>query len=179
MKEFKYKIEINDFIDFQLHYLKINSQIKSSSKKTVIILIIIYILIFIAIVLYFKGDNFLIIIPAILLSAIFSIIQIKTYKKRLEKKIVKKIYQYAKSGKLDGVFGDKILTVDENKIIFKEDRGETVFNKDDIKNIDLSDKSIFIYTDNMSAIIIPKSYLSKSEIDFFMEYKNSSLLDVS
>lgn len=170
-KEFKYKIEVKDFIDFQLHYLKINSQIKSSSRKTVIILVFIYILIFIAIVLYFKGDNFLIIIPAILLSAVFSIIQIKTYKKRLEKKIVKKIYQYAKTGKLDGVFGDKILTVYENKIIFKEERGENIFSKEDIKNIDSSDKSIFIYTDDMSAIIVPKSYLGKEEIEFLTDYK--------
>ncbi len=170
-KEFKYKIEIKDFIDFQLHYLKINSQIKSSSKKTIIILVVIYILIFMAIVLYFKGDNFLIIIPAILLSAVFSIIQIKTYRKRLEKKIVKKIYQYVEAGKLDGVLGDKILTVDENRIIFKEDRGETIFNKYDIKNIESSDKSVFIYTDNMSAIIVPKSYLKKEEIDFLMNYK--------
>ena len=71
IKEFKYKIEINDFIDFQLHYLKTNSQTKSSTKKTIISLTIIYILIFIAIIFYFKGDNYFIILPAILLSALF------------------------------------------------------------------------------------------------------------
>lgn len=172
IKEFKYKIEINDFIDFQLHYLKTNSQTKSSIKKTIISLTIIYILIFIAIIFYFKGDNYFIILPAILLSALFSIIQIKTYKKRLNKKIVKKIYQYADVGKLDGVFGDKILTIYENKLVFKEDRGETNFNKDYIKNIDFSEKSIFIYTSDTSAIIIPKSYLSKEDIDFLLSYKN-------
>ena len=129
IKEFKYKIEINDFIDFQLHYLKTNPQIKSSAKKSVIILIAIYILIFIAIILFFKGDNYFIIVPAILLSALFSLIQIKTYKNRLNKKIIKKIYQYVDDRKLDGVFGDKILTICEDKIIFKEDRGEMTFNK--------------------------------------------------
>ena len=46
------------------------------------------------------------------------------------------------------------------------------FNKSDIKNIDFSEKSIFIYTDNTSAIIIPKSYLSKEDIDFLINYKN-------
>lgn len=172
IKEFKYKIEINDFIDFQLHYLKTNSQIKSSTKKSVIILIAIYILIFIAIILFFKGDNYFIIVPAILLSALFSLIQIKTYKNRLEKKIIKKIYQYAKEGRLNGVFGDKTLTIYDDKIIFKEDRGEMTFNKKYIKNIDFSDKSIFIYTDNTSAIIIPKSYLSKEDIDFLINYKS-------
>ena len=101
IKEFKYKIEINDFIDFQLHYLKTNSQIKSSVKKSVIILIAIYLLIFIAIILFFKGDNYFIIFPAILLSALFSLIQIKTYKNRLNKKIIKKIYQYVDDRKLD------------------------------------------------------------------------------
>lgn len=172
IKEFKYKIEINDFIDFQLHYLKTNPQIKSSAKKSVIILIAIYILIFIAIILFFKGDNYFIIIPAILLSALFSLIQIKTYKNRLNKKIIKKIYQYVDDRKLDGVFGDKILTICEDKIIFKEDRGEMTFNKSYIKNIDFSEKSIFIYTDNTSAIIIPKSYLSKEDIDFLINYKS-------
>ena len=173
MKEFKYKIELNDFIDFQLHYLKINSQIKSSAKKTIIILAAIYILLIAIMIAFFKkGDNYLIIVPAILLSALFSIIQIKTYKNRLEKNIIKKIYKYAKSGKLDGIFGDKILTIYEDKFIFKEDRGETTFNKSYIKNIDFSDKSIFIYTDIASAIIVPKSYLSKEDIDFLISYNN-------
>lgn len=172
IKEFKYKIEINDFIDFQLHYLKTNPQIKSSSKKSVIILIAIYILIFIAIILFFKGDNYFIIVPAILLSALFSLIQIKTYKNRLNKKIIKKIYQYVDDRKLDGVFGDKILTIYEDKIIFKEDRGEMTFNKEYIKNIEFSEKSIFIYTGNTSAIIVPKNYLSKEDIDFLINYKS-------
>ena len=97
-------------------------------------------------------------------------IQIKTYKNRLNKKIIKKIYQYVDDRKLDGVFGDKILTICEDKIIFKEDRGEMTFNKSDIKNIDFSEKSIFIYTDNTSAIIIPKSYLNKEDIDFLLSY---------
>ena len=172
MKEFKYKTELNDFIDFQLHYLKINSQIKSSAKKTIIILAAIYILLIAIMIAFFKkGDNYLIIVPAILLSALFSIIQIKTYKNRLEKNIIKKIYKYAESGKLDGIFGDKILTIYEDKFIFKEDRGETTFNKSYIKNIDFSDKSIFIYTGIASAIIVPKSYLSKEDIDFLINYK--------
>lgn len=172
IKEFKYKIEINDFIDFQLHYLKINSQIKSSTKKTIIILAAIYILLIAFMISFFKIDNYLIIISVILLSLLFSIIQIKTYKNRLEKKIIKKIYQYAKEGRLNGVFGDKTLTIYDDKIIFKEDRGEMTFNKKYIKNIDFSDKSIFIYTDNTSAIIIPKSYLSKEDIDFLINYKS-------
>ena len=170
MKEFKYKLELKDFIDFQLHYLKINSQIKSSTKKTIIILAVIYIFLIAFMILFFKGENYLIIIPAILLSLLFSIIQIKTYKNRLEKKIIKKIYQYAKAGKLDGVFGDKILTIYEDKLIFKEDRGETIFNKEYIKNIYFSEKSIFIYTGEASAIIVPKSYLSKEDIDFLLSY---------
>ena len=45
------------------------------------------------------------------------------------------------------------------------------FDKEYIKNIDFSDKSIFIYTSNTSAIIVPKSYLSKEDIDFLMNYK--------
>ena len=173
MKEFKYKLELNDFIDFQLHYLKINSQIKSSTKKTMIILAAIYILLIAFMISFFKIDNYLIIISVILLSLLFSIIQIKTYKNRLEKKIIKKIYQYAKEGRLNGVFGDKTLTIYDDKIIFKEDRGEMTFNKKYIKNIDFSDKSIFIYTDNTSAIIVPKNYLRKEDIDFLANYKNN------
>lgn len=73
-------------------------------------------------------------------------------------------------GKLDGVFGDKILTIYEDKLIFKEDKGETIFNKAYIKNIDFTDKSIFIYTGNTSAIIVPKSYLSKEDINFLLSY---------
>ncbi|WP_236847058.1 YcxB family protein [Brachyspira catarrhinii] len=170
MKEFKYKLELKDFIDFQLHYLKINSQIKSSTKKTIVILAVIYILLIAFMISFFKGENYLIIIPAILLSLLFSIIQIKTYKNRLEKKIIKKICQYAKAGKLDGVFGNKILTIYEDKLIFKEDRGEMIFNKPYIKKIDFSEKSIFIYTDDTSAIIVPKIYLSKEDIDFLLSY---------
>ena len=37
-------------------------------------------------------------------------------------------------------------------------------------NIDFNDKSIFIYTGNTSAIIVPKSYLSKEDIDFLLSY---------
>ena len=32
-REYKYTIEHNDFIDFQLHYLKTNPELQSSLKK--------------------------------------------------------------------------------------------------------------------------------------------------
>ncbi|WP_419670457.1 PD-(D/E)XK nuclease family transposase [Brachyspira catarrhinii] len=39
-------------------------------------------------------------------------------------------------------------------------------------NIDFSDNSIFIYTGNTSAIIVPKIYLNKEDIDFLLSYLN-------
>ncbi|AUJ50065.1 YcxB family protein [Brachyspira hyodysenteriae] len=169
-KEYKYKLTEDDFIDFQLHYLRINSNMTSSIKKTIIILIALYIVVFVSMAIYFRDNAFLIIIIALLVSA-FSVLQIVTYKKRLEKKIVKKVKEYVRSGKLDKVFGDKELTIYDDKVIFKEDRGTSGFNKDEIKKIDSTNKCVFFYIDEMSAIIIPKQILSSEDIDFLLSYK--------
>ncbi|KLI42937.1 YcxB family protein [Brachyspira hyodysenteriae] len=169
-KEYKYKLTEDDFIDFQLHYLRINSNMTSSIKKTIIILIALYIVVFVSMAIYFRDNAFLIIIIALLVSA-FSVLQIVTYKKRLEKKIVKKVKEYVRSGKLDKVLGDKELTIYDDKVIFKEDRGTSGFNKDEIKKIDSTNKCIFFYIDEMSAIIIPKQILSSEDIDFLLSYK--------
>lgn len=169
-KEYNYKLAEDDFIDFQLHYLKINSKMTASIKKTIIILAALYIIIFVSMAVYFRDNAFLIIIMAVLVSA-FSILQILTYRKRIEIKIAKKVKEYVRSGKLDKVFGNKELTIYDDKVVFKEDRGTNSFNKDDIKNIDSSSKSLFIYTDEMSAIIIPKQCLKQEDIDFILSYK--------
>ncbi len=170
-KEYKYKLTEDDFIDFQLHYLRINSNMTSSVKKTIIILIALYIIVFVSMAIYFRDNVFLIVIIALLVSA-FSVIQILTYKKRLEKKIIKKVKEYVRSGKLDKVFGDKELTIYDDKVIFKEDRGTSKFNKDEIKNIASTNKCVFFYIDEMSAIIIPKNILNSEDIDFLLSYKN-------
>lgn len=173
-KEYRYTITEDDFIDFQLHYLKMNSNINSSVKRTIIILTVLYIIIFVSMALYFKDNASLIAVIALLVSA-FSIIQIFTYKKRLEKKIVKKVKEYIRSGKLNKVFGSRELTIYDDKLIFKECRAASEFNKDDIKNIDSSSKCIFFYTDKMSAIIIPKNILNSEDIDFLLSYKKSPI----
>lgn len=169
-KEYKYKLTEDDFIDFQLHYLKINSNMNSSIRRTIIILIVLYIAVFVSMAIYFRDNAFLIIIIALLVSA-FSIIQVLTYKKRIEKKIIKKVKEYVRSGKLDKVFGDKELTVYDEKIIFKEDRGNSEYNKDDIIRIDSTNKCVFLYTDEMSAIIIPKQILNSEDTEFLLSYK--------
>ena len=169
-KEYKYRLTEDDFIDFQLHYLRINSNMTSSIKKTIIILIVLYIVVFVSMAIYFRDNAFLIVIIALLVSA-FSALQIFTYKKRLEKKIVKKVKEYVRSGKLDKVFGDKELTIYDNKVIFKEDRGTSQFNKDEIIKIDSTNKCVFFYIDEMSAIIIPKQILNSEDIDLLLSYK--------
>lgn len=121
-KEYNYKLAEDDFIDFQLHYLKINSKMTASIKKTIIILAALYIIIFVSMAVYFRDNAFLIIIMAVLVSA-FSILQILTYRKRIEIKIAKKVKEYVRSGKLDKVFGNKELTIYDDKVVFKEDRG--------------------------------------------------------
>ena len=135
-KEYKYRLTEDDFIDFQLHYLKSNSNMTSSVKKTIIILVVLYIVVFASMAIYFRDNAFLIVVIALLVSA-FSILQIFTYKKRLEKKIVKKVKEYVRSGKLDKVFGDKELTIYDNKVIFKEELKE--FRKETLI-IDLASK---------------------------------------
>ena len=169
-KEYKYRLTEDDFIDFQLHYLKSNSNMNSSVKKTIIILVVLYIVVFASMAIYFRDNAFLIVVIALLVSA-FSILQILTYKKRLEKKIVKKVKEYVRSGKLDKVFGDKELTIYDNKVIFKEDRGTSEFNKDEIIKIDSTNKCVFFYIDEMSAIIIPKQILNSEDIDLLLSYK--------
>ena len=169
-KEYEYRLTEDDFIDFQLHYLKSNSNMNSSVKKTIIILVVLYIVVFASMAIYFRDNAFLIVVIALLVSA-FSILQILTYKKRLEKKIVKKVKEYVRSGKLDKVFGDKELTIYDNKVVFKEDRGTSEFNKDEIIKIDSTNKCVFFYIDEMSAIIIPKQILNSEDIDLLLSYK--------
>lgn len=168
-KNYKYKLLEDDFIDFQLHYLRMNSKMSNSVKRTIIILIVLYVVVFTAMAIYFRDNSFLILIIAVLVSA-FSIIQVLTYRKRLEKKIVNKVKEYIRSGKLDKVLGDKEIEIYDDKVVFHEGRGTSNFNKEDIKNIDSSSRSVFLYIDDMSAIIIPKNSLTNDDIDFLLSY---------
>ncbi|WP_455144714.1 YcxB family protein [Brachyspira pilosicoli] len=169
-REYKYNIEHNDFIDFQLHYLKTNPELQSSLKKNLIIIIIVYVILLAGMFVYFKSSLFMLLVVAVLITFV-SVLQIISYKKRMQKNIVKKVLSYIKTGKLDDIFGEKILTVYDEKIVFNETKGITNFNKSDIKKIEQSKLCIFIYTDEMSAIIVPKKNLTKEDIDFLVSYK--------
>ena len=169
-REYRYNIEHNDFIDFQLHYLKTNPELQSSLKKNLIIIIIVYVILLVGMFVYFKSSLFMLLVVALLITLV-SVLQIISYKKRMQKNIVKKVLSYIKTGKLDDIFGEKILTVYDEKIVFNETKGIKNFNKSDIKKIEQSKLCIFIYTDDMSAIIVPKKYLSKEDIDFIISYK--------
>lgn len=168
-REYKYNIEHNDFIDFQLHYLKTNHELQSSLKKNLII-ITVYIIVLIGMFIYFKSSLFMLLIVALIMIAV-SVLQIISYKKRVQKNIVKKVLSYIKTGRLDDIFGEKILSVYDEKIVFNETKGIKNFNKSDIKKIEQSKLCIFIYTDEMSAIIVPKKNLTKEDIDFIISYK--------
>lgn len=169
-REYKYNIEHNDFIDFQLHYLKTNPELQSSLKKNLIIIIAVYIIVLIGMFIYFKSSLFMLLIVALLI-ALVSILQIISYKKRVQKNIIKKVLSYIKMGRLDDIFGEKILSVYDEKIVFNETKGIKNFNKSDIKKIEQSKLCIFIYIDEMSAIIVPKKNLTKEDIDFLVSYK--------
>ncbi len=169
-REYRYNIEHNDFIDFQLHYLKTNKELQSSLKKNLIIIIAVYIIVLIGMFIYFKSSLFMLLIVALIMIAV-SVLQIISYKKRVQKNIVKKVLSYIKTGRLDDIFGEKILSVYDEKIVFNETKGIKNFNKSDIKKIEQSKLCIFIYTDEMSAIIVPKKNLTKEDIDFLVSYK--------
>ena len=169
-REYKYNIEHNDFIDFQLHYLKTNPELQSSLKKNLIIIITVYIIVLIGMFIYFKSSLFMLLIVALIMIAV-SVLQIISYKKRVQKNIVKKVLYYIKTGRLDDIFGEKILSVYDEKIVFNETKGIKNFNKSDIKKIEQSKLCTFIYTDEMSAIIVPKKNLTKEDIDFLVSYK--------
>ncbi|MBW5396812.1 YcxB family protein, partial [Brachyspira pilosicoli] len=136
-REYKYNIEHNDFIDFQLHYLKTNKELQSSLKKNLIMIIIVYVIVLIGMFIYFKSSLFMLFIVAIIMIAV-SVLQIISYKKRVQKNIVKKVLSYIKTGKLDDIFGEKILTVYDEKIVFNETKGIKNFNISDIKKIEQS-----------------------------------------
>ena len=119
---------------------------------------------------YFKSSLFMLLIVALLITLV-SILQIISYKKRVQKNIIKKVSSYIKTGKLDDIFGEKILTIYDERIVFNETKGIKNFHKSDIKKIEQSKVCVFIYTDEMSAIIVPKKYLSKEDIDFLISYK--------
>ena len=168
-REYRYNIEHNDFIDFQLHYLKTNPELQSSLKKNLIIIMLVYVAVLIGMFIYFKSSLFMLLIVALLITLV-SILQIISYKKRVQKNIIKKVLSYIKTGKLDDIFGEKILTVYDEKIVFNETKGIKNFNKSDIKKIEQSKLCIFIYTDDMSAIIVPKKSLNKEDINFILSY---------
>ena len=168
-REYRYNIEYNDFIDFQLHYLKTNPELQSSLKKNLIIIIIVYVILLAGMFVYFKSNLFMLLVVAVLITFV-SVLQIISYKKRMQKNIVKKVLSYIKTGKLDDIFGEKILTVYDEKIVFNETKGIKNFNKSDIKKIEQSKLCIFIYTDDMSAIIVPKKSLNKEDINFILSY---------
>ena len=69
-REYRYNIEHNDFIDFQLHYLKTNPELQSSLKKNLIIIIAVYIIVLIGMFIYFKSSLFMLLIVALIMIAL-------------------------------------------------------------------------------------------------------------
>ncbi len=167
-KEFNYYLGEKEYIDFQLNFL--NPTIKKQMKTTILILIAIYILIF-SIMFFYVGKNINTTITVFAIVTFFSILQIITYKVRLEKSIIKKLKKYIKLGKINNILGDKTLKIiDDNNISLIDKEKEMSYNKKDITKITQSKKCIFLYTDDISAIIIPKNILNNDELLFLKNF---------
>lgn len=169
----EYNITESDYVDFQLNYLEVSDVLKKSFFKTKIILIFFYGFIFINICIYFRNNILLALIANILL-IIFASLQIITYEKRTKNKIIKRLMKVIKKDDMKSLFGKKRVSIDNDKLSYFEDARGSVFSLSEIKKILTSNNSLFLYLDEISAIIIPKrAFNSDGEIRDFIKYIES------
>ncbi len=173
MYQFEYELNNQDFVDFLLHHFMTT---KEYSKNLLLLKIVHLVLYTLAIILFlhlFQGVFALIPIFVVLIISFF---QFKNLPQTMLKSYRKSVYRMIAGDKAKRTLGHKKFTMNENEIIFEESLSSSSLQKCDIHKIDETETSIFIFVDEISAIIIPKRVFdNEKDIEDFRHALNRKL----
>jgi ABC-type multidrug transport system fused ATPase/permease subunit len=153
MLELEYDVLADDFIDFQMHYFHHSKIFKNQLKTMKFVVAAVYI---IAIVIFFILFEGMIKYMAIIFVILFGYNQISKMSNDVEKKHRKTLMKMIEGDKAKKTLGKKKLTIENDTVIYEEYVSNSKINFHDLLKVEESEKSIFLFVEEISAIIVPK-----------------------
>ena len=152
--ETKFKIDLEDYLAYQLYSASTNQRIKSQRKRAVIILVIV--LICTGIHHFFRDDNFFAIYffaTTAILSALLFPLFLKWYYKNYYLRHCKDVYK--------NNFGEEVtLAINEDLIQTKDRSGESSINISELTEIGETGQHYFLKLLSGQTVIVPKNKLN-------------------
>jgi hypothetical protein len=153
MYQFEYELSEQDFLDFLTYYYQ---RTKSFLQQLLLLKITLFVLYASAIILFIHFlQDFFAIVP-ILIILYFSYRQFKTLPETLLKSYRKSAMKLIDGDKAKKTLGHKKFTMKDSVIVYEEAFSSSSLQIDDIHKIGETGTSIFIFVDEISAIVLPK-----------------------
>lgn len=157
--ELKYKMTKDDYLAFNLHYVKHSKTIKQSLFMQRFIAPIIFLIL--PLVLFWMTGEFL--IGFFITFVLISVIWIVFYPKYFFGHIKRNVKKALNEGSNDNLIGQHVFTFSEDGFIEKNRAGERKASWSSIENVEENDDYYFLFFSTMSAYILPKRSFPNEE----------------
>ena len=147
----EFMFEMEDWMNFQLHYLR---NLKSYKRTRLFYLAAMPLIFFIfTLTDIYKGKfNINILIVYIL----FSVVWVLIYKNRFEKSHKRRIQKLLNKSENTSILGLQTLILEENHLILMHPKTENKISYDGIEKAEETEDYLYLYNTSISAVIIPK-----------------------
>lgn len=156
-----YEVTEEDYVNFNLYHIQHSPSQKNWYNTIRFVLPVLSMpVIYFTGTLVFNQPRILWMITAVL----FYIYWINSYPKQHKKTVRKQTVKLLNEGDNSSLFGKKSLEIVGDNLIFTEESATSTLSKRGVKSIKESDDMLILYVSAVSAIIIPKRYLSDQDI---------------
>jgi hypothetical protein len=160
MYKFEYELTEQDFLDFLTYYYQ---GTKAYTQQLFILKITLFVLYASSIILFIHFlQGFFAIVP-ILIILLYSYRQFKTLPETLIKSHRKAMSKMIDGDKAKKTLGLKKFTLEKNEIVYIETNSHSSLKLNEIHKIGETETSVFIFVDEIAAIIIPKRVFPNRE----------------
>lgn len=151
--------EMEDWMNFQLHFLYQNKTFKRTKFFSLIMIPFFFTIVLIVDILNGKFN-----IIGLAIYIIFSIIWLVFYKIRFEKAYKKRIQKMLNAGDNSSLLGKHTLIFEEEYLLLIQPKTENKIKYDGIVKAEETENYYFLYDTGVSAIIVPKQKIDKADL---------------
>lgn len=168
----QYELTAEDFIDFQLYYNRTSKTIQHSVLKTRVLMVGIYTMGAVYFIFSFKGVSLIIGLGVLFLLAS---VQLYLLPRRQEMKVKKLVKKMIADDNANKTLGNKKLALEDNTLVYEEELGVYKIDAGQISKIEETERSFFLFKDEISALIVPKRAFQSPEegVRFTQEILNN------
>lgn len=159
--EIKYKLDTEDFINFNLYHIEFNEAIKKQLQKQRIVGSVLILLVGLVMAYFAKNSQMIIAVAMILMAGFWYLNFPRTVQGRIRKSTEKGI----KNGQLANLLHEITINISEDGV--EESNEETTFNTkwENIKQYVTINNYLYLFLENNNAILIPKRALDIDQLE--------------